>query len=114
MLVQKIRDQISWQSRVVPEVRDLWPEFALLDFCGSTPPAIAEISELPVLGIVTGEGRMSAYRRWNAKVIGRGTARVPPEACRFTGIFFLKDGIGNCQEEVACLYRWGTCLKNLQ
>lgn len=114
MLVQKIRDQISWQSRVVPEVRDLWPEFALLDFCGKNLPGIEEISSLPVLGVVTGYGRMSAYRRWNAKVIGRGTGRVSPEDRCFPGVFFLRDGIGNCQKEVACLYRWRTCLKNLQ
>ena len=114
MLVRKIRDQVSWQSRVVPEVRDLWPEFALLDFCGPNPPAIEELSGLPMLGVVTGDGGQSAYRRWNAKVIGRSTVRVPPEARRFPGVFFLKDGIGNCQKEVACLYRWGTCLENVQ
>ena len=114
MLVQKIRDQVSWQSRVVPEVRDLWPEFALLDFCGPHLPGVEEISGLPVLGVVTGDGKMSSYGRWNARVIGRSTGRVPPVDRCFAGVFFLGDGIGNCQKEVACLYRWGTCLKNIQ
>ena len=85
-----------------------------MDFCGKNLPGIEEISSLPVLGVVTGDGWMSAYRRWNGKVIGRGVGRVSPEDRCFPGVFFLRDGIGNCQEEVACLYRWGTCLKNLQ
>ena len=110
LLVRKLGNQASWQSRVVPEIRDLWPEFALLDFCRPHLPGIEEISGLPALGIVTGDGRMSAYRRWNAKVIGRSTGQVPPLRRRFVGVFFLRDDIGNCQKEVACLYRWGSCL----
>lgn len=113
MLVRKAGDEISWQSKVVPEVRDLWPEFVLLDFCGRQPPDMGEASRLPTLGAVTADGRVSAYRRWNAKVIGRSPERVPPDVRRFAGIFFLKDGIGNCQDEVACLYRWGTCLRDV-
>ena len=97
---------------MVPEVRDLWPEFELFDCCAPELPAAEDILRCPSLGLVTGDGNMPAYRRWHARVIGRSTERWPaPEARSFPGLFFLRDAIDNCQVEITCLYRWGSCLR---
>ncbi len=47
IVVQKIRDNISWQSRLVPEIHDIWARFRLCTGFFSEPLSFDEAMSLP-------------------------------------------------------------------
>lgn len=115
MLLRKVRDQLSWRSAVVPEVRDIWPNFEVFDFCGPEMPTMKDFRQARVIDVVTGDGTMPVYRRRQARVLGNDIAgmTVLEEHICIGNALFMGAGVQNDQEELRYLWLRGTCLQNL-
>ncbi len=111
MLLQKIRDNVCWQSAVVPEVRDIWPEFEVFDICSPQLPTMEDFCRSQAIGRVTGDGAMTVYRCHQVQVLGNASVELPEEMGFNSGMLFQNVGQSNDLEEVAWLWRRGACLR---
>lgn len=69
ILMRKVWDDISWHSKLVPAVRDIWPVFELGRSCVPEKPKKGDWSRETPVGIFCGDGTMALYRRRGAQLI---------------------------------------------
>ena len=83
-LLRKLCDQVSWQSRLVPQIRDLWPVFELGRGCYPQP---GSWSKDGVAARFFCDGTMAPYRRREARVIENCRADLPDGSGVYHGEF---------------------------
>ena len=76
--LRKVCDEISYQSKIVPEVKDIWPYFQLYGELFDACPAMADLKKVPFAkaennpgGVFGTEGNVRLFQRRNARVIGK-------------------------------------------
>ncbi len=81
--LRKVCDEISYQSKIVPEVKDIWPYFQLYGKLFDECPVMADLGKIPFAkaennpaGVFGTEGNMRYFQRRNARVIGRNTEKL--------------------------------------
>lgn len=78
VLMQLVRCRSSWESEIVPEVKDWWAEFRLFDVIYDTVPDEVDISKLKLARMPEGQfesmfycaSKMYYFKRRNYKLLG--------------------------------------------
>ena len=77
-VMRKVCDSISYRSKIVPEVQDIWPNFQLYGKIFDDCPALEQIRAVPWAkavhnkkGVFFTEGNMRYFNKRNARVIGK-------------------------------------------
>lgn len=80
-MMQKVGDMVSWQSKIDPSFRDIWPIFQLFDFLSTDVPARDSYLCAKRLQCFFADGKKSIYKRKNASVIFNGKEYIPIDNC---------------------------------
>ena len=88
VLIQKVCDHLSWTSSLVPEVKDYWPIFRLMEGVYDEIPKITEWSDLKTTSFIdygcigtyfSCEGSISYYKKREYVVLGNYSFDISPE-----------------------------------
>lgn len=101
VVMRKAYDRISYQSSIVPEVRDIWPCFQLYAAVFDECPTMDRLKGIPWAntkynpgyGVFYTEGKLSHFRKRNYKIIGSSLKNIDIEGkmgmntdCCFFGV----------------------------
>lgn len=86
---RKVGDDISWHSKIDPEVCNIWPVFQMYDGCFPSCPTVEEVQNVPFFHfwgdpaadsfagtLLFSDNSMGRYRKQNAQVIGQDLRRI--------------------------------------
>ena len=83
IVLRKLWDDVSYTSRIVPEVKNIWPMFQLYGKIFDECPCAEQLNGLPFAkckygkhGIFGTEGSMFYFKKRNAVVIGKNTDQL--------------------------------------
>ena len=74
MVLRKVYDCVSYRSKIVPGIQDIWPYFQLYERIFDDCPTLEQMAAVPWAGenrVFVTEGNMRYFTQRNARVIGR-------------------------------------------
>ena len=87
VVMRKVCDSISYRSKIVPGVQDIWPNFQLYGKIFDDCPALEQIRAVPWAkavhnkkGVFFTEGNMRYFNKRNARVIGKNRTDIEEAA----------------------------------
>lgn len=82
-VMRKVCDTVSYRSKIVPGVQDIWPNFQLYGKIFDDCPALEQLRDVPWAqaahngkGVFFTEGNMRYFNKRNARVIGRNLVNI--------------------------------------
>lgn len=70
ILLHKVGNLVSWQSELSPDIKDIWPVFALHNFASDHLPTMNDFRVSKIRKVFFSDGKMSVYRKRNVEIIG--------------------------------------------
>lgn len=88
---RKVGDNVSWRSKVDPDICDVWPIFQMYRGCFPACPTVEELQNVPFIHfwgdptayagtLLWSDNSMGRYRKQHAQVIGRDLRRLDDAA----------------------------------